>query len=334
MIAGRSTVINYWPELSLIIKMLNVIPKAIFFFFCLTAFLAGNLCQAGSFQPAGPDKELSIVTGIAPQAYLARRLAGEKANIIILTPPGASPHTFEPTPKQLAQLHNADIFAYGSLPFELRLAHKLQASAPQSLKLVDLNQGISLRDFTSQEESFELQAHGHNVSQAAGSHHHSTDPHVWLSLRLAAKQAQSLAGILAQIDPAHKETYEGNLAALQDQLQSLDQKLTRLLAPIKGQAFFAYHPAFGYLGDDYGLRQVAVELGGKEPGPKRMVLLIEQAKELGVKVIFVQPQLNPAGAESIARAINAVVVPMDPLVYDYLDNLEQMARQLSQGLSQ
>ena len=93
-----------------------------------------------------------------------------------------------------------------------------------------------------------------------------------------------------------------------------------------------YHPAYGYLLEAYGLKQEAVELEGKEPGPRRLAELIDEAKADHIKVIFVQPQFNPASAATVAQAIGGVVVSLDPLAYDYMSNLRALAAKIAKGL--
>jgi len=133
-------------------------------------------------------------------------------------------------------------------------------------------------------------------------------------------------------DPRHAAAYERNLKALQADLDEVDARIAEALAPLKGRKFFVFHPAFGYFADAYGLKQVPVEIEGKSPGPRRLAALIEKARREGVKVIFVQPQFSPRGAQAVAEAIGGVVVPMDPLARDYLKNLEHIAQQIKKAL--
>ena len=94
---------------------------------------------------------------------------------------------------------------------------------------------------------------------------------------------------------------------------------------------YVFHPSYGYFADAYGLRQIAVEMGGKEPGARQLARLIHRAKEDGVRVIFVQPQFSKSSARTIAEAIGGAVVPLDPLARDYLENLERMARDIEKA---
>jgi len=137
---------------------------------------------------------------------------------------------------------------------------------------------------------------------------------------------------LTRLDPEGREAYEDNYAGREADLKALDRRISEILAPVRGKTFFVFHPAFGYFARDYGLRQVAVETGGKQPGTRQLEHLIEEAKEQGVRVIFVQPQFARKSAEAIAEAIDGAVVPIDPLARDYLENLERMAERVEEGL--
>ena len=101
---------------------------------------------------------------------------------------------------------------------------------------------------------------------------------------------------------------------------------------MKGKPFFVFHPSFGYFADDYGLEQIAVETGGSEPSARQLARLIDQARSSDVRVIFVQPQFSRKSAETVAAEIGGAVIPIDPLARDYIENLEQMARAVEEGL--
>ena len=103
--------------------------------------------------------------------------------------------------------------------------------------------------------------------------------------------------------------------------------------PLQGKTLLVFHPSYGYFADAYGLKQIAVEMGGKEPGARQLARLIDRAKEDGVRMIFVQPQFSKGSARTIAEAIGGAVVPLDPLARDYLENLERMARDINRAFA-
>jgi zinc transport system substrate-binding protein len=184
------------------------------------------------------------------------------------------------------------------------------------LKIVDMHNGVKLRYFR--------RSKGSQVA----------DPHIWLDPKLVKIQAATIRKALSDIDPAHAAVFEKNLQAFQVDLDRIDARIAAILAPLKGSKVYVFHPAFGYFCGSYGLTQVAVEIEGKEPGPRQLTELIEKARADGVKVIFVQPQFAEKGAEAIAREIGAGVVPINPLPRDYLKGLEDMAAVIKEALLQ
>ena len=287
------------------------------------ALLAGS-CRPGARSEADSGK-VRVFVSIPPQAYFAERIGGEHVAVEVLLAQGQDPHTFEPTMKQMARLAGASLFIVAGMPFERRLGDKLAASH-SDLRILDTRKGIEL---------IPRAAHDHEAHAGDADHHDhrdQPDPHVWLSPRLAKLQAETICRGLADVDPAHADAYRANLRGLIADLDRLDKKIARTLAPLRGRSFYVMHPAFGYFADAYGLRQVAVEIGGKSPTLKHVEALIQRARADGVKVIFVQPQFSSKTAETIARQIGGAVVPMDPLARDYPAGLERMAASIRQAL--
>ena len=125
--------------------------------------------------------------------------------------------------------------------------------------------------------------------------------------------------------------YQRGYDALVKELEEVDEELKSALAPFRGNTIFVFHPAFGYLTDRYGLKQVAIETGGKEPAPSVLEEIIEHAKKEQVKIIFVQPEFSKTMAESIAEAIGGVVVTLNPLNPDYINNLKTMVNEIEKA---
>jgi zinc transport system substrate-binding protein len=267
--------------------------------------------------------QFGVFVSIPPQATFVQRIGNDNVKVGVLVGPGQSPHTFEPTPKQMAQLGKARLFFAIGFPFEKRILEKVTAANP-NLKVIDTRQGVPLRSMTGAEAHQDADEDGHKAGEP--------DPHIWLSPRLVKIQASTIALALAAEDPAHAADYHKNLKAFQEDLDRLDAKIVKALEPVKGKALFVYHPAFGYFADAYGLKQVPVEVEGKEPSARQLAAFIERAKAAGAKVIFVQPQFSTKSAEAVARSIGGAVVPMDPLATDYLANLERMAEKIDEAL--
>ena len=285
------------------------------------AVLAAALACGGCSRRDGSDQagKLRVVVSIVPQAYFAERIGGDRVAVSVLVGPGQSPHSYSPTPRQRAELEQAAVYFRIGVPFEDALAGKLSSAAPK-LRVVDLREGIVLRPEPGHEHD-----HAHD--------HGEMDPHTWLSPRLAGVQAAVMCEALVEVDPDGAADYRRRLAEVQADLAALDRKLAAALAPLKGRTFYVFHPAFGYFAAEYGLKQKAVQTGGKNPGPRQLQALIDSARAEGVRVIFVQPQFSDRAARAVAAQIGGAVVPMDPLARDYIGNLEQMADKIRKALS-
>jgi zinc transport system substrate-binding protein len=278
-----------------------------------------------------PAVKVKSFVSILPVAYFVERVGGPNVEVSVLVGPGQDPHTFDPTPKLMAKLANAQVLFKMGFPFEETLIKKVGSSF-KNVEVVDLQQGIKLRAMTEEETEAEEAEHGHGKAEEHGHEAGDMDQHTWLDPQRAKVQAKTIADTLIRIDPSHKDQYEKNLKGFQADLDAVHEQLTKALSPVKGKSFFVFHPAYGYFGDAYGLKQIPVQIGGKEPTARQLARLIELAKEDGVRVIFVQPQFSKKTAEALAKGIGGAVVPLDDLAPDYLKNLQEMAAKLDSAL--
>lgn len=300
--------------------------------FALTMSLL--LVSTGSSALAGDETKsqsrVRTFATILPIAYFVERIGGSDVEVSVLVGSGQDPHTFDPTPRLMAKLADAQILFKIGFPFEEALIKKI-VSTFKNVWVVDVQQGIALRTMTEAEAGAE-HTHGHGKK-----HNHSReselDLHTWLNPQLAKIQARTIADALIRLDPSRTEQYENNLKDFHVDLDSIHGQLTKALAPLKDKSFFVFHPAYGYFGDAYGLRQISVQLAGKEPTARQLARLIKLAKNDGVRIIFVQPQFSKKSAEVLAKAIGGAVVPLDDLSRDYLKNLRDMAAEIEAALS-
>lgn len=285
----------------------------------------------------GEKNKIPVFASILPQAYFLERIGGSHVDVEVLIGAGQSPHSYEPTPKQMAKLATAKAFFSIGVPVEKGVLRKIRQSHKQ-LIIVETQQGITYRY---------LAGHGHEHGEGDGKNDrtggneiHSPakagkktpDPHIWMAPKLVKIQARNIYEALNRLDPAHKQEYATNLYAFDADLDRVDARISHALAPLKGRKMYVFHPSFGYFADAYGLIQVPIEIEGKEPGARQLTKFIDRAKKDGVKVMFVQPQFSARSAEAVAKAIGGVVVPIDPLARDYLANLDRIAAAVEQGL--
>jgi zinc transport system substrate-binding protein len=283
---------------------------------------------------------LEVFVSIPPQKWLSDQLGGPLVITRVLVGKGQDPHTYEPTPQQITALSQAKIFFTIDLQFEEQILPKVKKTVP-NLHLINTADAISKIAMTEQghdepgHDRPEQAVHGPNDgAQTTGERHHAgLDPHVWLSPLNLKIMAATMTRALCATDPANQSVYEKNLLSLNQKLEQAHQEITHDLTPFQGASFLVFHPAFGYFAHAYHLQQRAVETGGKSPSPRQLANLIREARESGVRAIFVQPQFDPKSAEVIAKAINGEVIPLDPLAEDVLSSLKIMAARIKTALS-
>jgi zinc transport system substrate-binding protein len=273
--------------------------------------------RAGSRLPA--------FAGIPPVAYLVEQIGGQHVKVDVLVQPGQDPHTFEPTPQQVVALSRAAVFFKIDMPFESVLLDKVQRGN-RRLVVVDTTEGMrKLKMDASCGEEADEHEHEHHLAEG------QPDPHVWLAPALLKIQAALIAASLGRIDPDHDREYRQNLVALDERIDAVDRRIHKMLEPYRGRAFYVFHPGFAYFADAYGLKQKAVEAGGRTPAAKQLRALIQQCHADGVKTIFVQPEFAPQSAQVVAEAIGGSVVPLNGLAKDAVSNLEDIAQKIEQS---
>jgi zinc transport system substrate-binding protein len=272
----------------------------------------------------------TVAVSILPQTEFVAKIAGSAVKVISLVGPGASPHNYEPSPRQMADLSRASAWLTIGVEFETALLPKVKALYP-ALMIVDGAKGVRYRQLES--------GHGHDgEEEAAGAgdgeslQEGGLDPHIWLGFDAVKVQLSTILETLVNLIPERKASFEANYRAYLAQIDQVYGELKRDLASLEGGSVLVYHPSFGYFLDSFGIRQEAVELGGKEPTQKTLAALIKKAKEEGVKTIFVQKQFSSAAAKTVASAIGGVVVEIDPLAPAWLDNTRQMGGALKKAL--
>jgi len=275
----------------------------------------------------------TVVVSILPQSEFVARIAGGKVKILTLVGPGASPHSYEPSPRQMADLSGASLWlTIGGVEFEKALMPKVKALYPR-LRIVDTAAGVKFRTLESHSHEGEAVAPGAAPAAAGeGDPEGGIDPHVWLGRDAVKVQLSAATDALCVLLPADAALFRKNRDAYVAEIDAAFASLAKDLAPLKGRKVFVYHPSFGYFLDSFGILQEAVELGGKEPTQKSLASLIAEAKADGAKVVFVQKQFSTNAARTVAAAIGGVVVEVDPLAPDWLANIKAMGAALKRAI--
>jgi zinc transport system substrate-binding protein len=260
---------------------------------------------------------IPVFVSIVPQKYFVERIGGDQVSVEVMVKPGESPATFNPNPKKMSLLSQAKLYFSIGVPFERIWLGRIQSMQP-GLQFVPLHD--------SSHERLETD-HGHDHHS-----HASHDPHIWTSPAKVKIMAQKIKDAMTRTQPQKEKYFHDNLQAFLRDLDKLDGEIRAIIAGSTHRRFMVFHPAWSYFASDYGLEQVSIQEGGKEPGPRALQAIIEKGKKLGIKVIFVQKQFSLSIANKIARVMGATVREMDPLAEDYIENMRRTAKAISGAL--
>jgi zinc transport system substrate-binding protein len=287
---------------------------------CVTCLLMLIPAPAALAQEA----PMQVVVSILPQQYLVERIAGSRVDVLTLVQPGDNEATYSPGPATLAALDGARVWFTMGVHFEDAWLERITRDRPE-MEVVSLSAGLPLRRTED----------GAGAADAPDGHRHAgmPDPHTWTDPRLAARMVPVIADTLGRLDPPGAAGYADRAAALRDELLALHEEIAMRLAPIRGSTFIVFHPSWGYFADAYGLVQLPIELGGREPGPRSLAEVIRRGREAGVRAVFVQQQFSQRSALAVAQALGAEVVDADPLALDYVENLRRVSMRMAEALS-
>ena len=278
---------------------------------CIVLVLGLNTgCQRAD----SASRECDIYVTIAPLKYIVEQITGDDFDIEVLVPAGASPETFEPTPKQYISLNEAQmIFSTGLIEFETTLLNRLGDKS----HIVNLSRNIALIEGSC--------SHNHTDKE----HHHGIDPHIWTSpreLKTIARNAYDAIMVQYPDSAKYREAYN----RLARQIELLDEECRQQCATSSARAFIIYHPALTYYARAYGIEQIAVEADGKEPSAKHIAEIIEQAKAKGVKSLLYQKEYPRSVVEVLADDTGLEPQEINPLAENPLEFIRQTTRLVTQ----
>ncbi|WP_243158083.1 metal ABC transporter solute-binding protein, Zn/Mn family [Aminipila terrae] len=279
---------------------------------CLMAFTGCNTGQKDNAdksegQAVKPSKPIVAVT-IVPEKTFVEAVCGDLAEVITMVPPGSSPENYEPVPQEKEKFSKASVYFTIGVPTE---AANILPSAG-NLNIVHLEDKVSKvypdRTFESGER----------------------DPHIWLSPKRAKVMVMAIAEEMGRLDKGNKDIYKANADNYIKQLDNLDKEISDSLKAVKNRKFIVYHPAFGYIAEDYGLQMYALEEEGKESTIQHLKEMIDLAKKENIKVIFYQEEIDSSQSEAFAEEIGGKTMKLQPLSGDYINNLKKMAQTMAE----
>ncbi len=256
------------------------------------------------------ENQQKIVTvTIQPQKYFAEKIAGDRFEINCIVPIGSNPETYDPSPNHLIRVDKSmAYFKIGHIGFELAWMDKLIHNNPQ-MEVFETSEGIKVLAGTHD--------HGDDLNHR----HLDIDPHTWSSPKNAKIIIQNMYEAFVQLDPEGETIYRKNYEDLLAEITHVDSVMTQRLASVSGSMFAIYHPALSYLAHDYGLHQLSLEHNGKEASPASLKHAVDLARENKIKVVFIQQEFDVKQAETFARETGAKVVQINPLSYNWSEEL-------------
>ncbi|HOP10171.1 MAG TPA: zinc ABC transporter substrate-binding protein [Oscillospiraceae bacterium] len=282
---------------------------ALFIALLFSSLLLFSACSGTSSSVPEQAGKPIIAVSIVPEATFVQAVCGELADVVTLIPPGGSPENYEPTPDIMAQFEKASLYFSIGVPTE---SANILPNVADTVKVVSLADEVAAaypdRTFESGER----------------------DPHIWLSPKRVRVMVSAITREMSTLDPDNAAIYAQNANAYLAQLDEVDTQIKTALDGVQVKKFIVYHPAFGYLADDYGLTMYALEEEGKEATAQHLQAVIDMAKAENIKVIFYQSEIDSSQSESFAEEIGGRTIQLEPLSADYINNLKAMANLMAE----
>jgi zinc transport system substrate-binding protein len=265
-----------------------------------------------------PVQERKITVTIEPQRYFAEAIVDTLFTVETLIPSGVSPETYDPSPVQMLRLARSRAFFYvGGLGFETAWIDKLKANNP-AVRFYRTDLNINPTTYEA----------GSSKTEENHNHNFGNDPHVWVSPLNAITIVENMYSALAETDPENRETYLTNTQKIYRKIIETDTRIKEILKNSTQKSFIIFHPSLTYFARDYGLTQYAIESDGKEPSPEQLQQLILTARREGIRTVFIQQEFDSRNAEIIAKETGCRLVKINPLSYQWHDELLNIAKAL------
>ncbi len=260
-----------------------------------------------------PSESVSVVASIYPYGFLAQAIGGaDDITASIIVPPGAEAHDFEPSPKDIALLEDADLL---------------------------IANGAGIEPWLDEVQKTRSKLHKPTMIMAAG----ATNPHVWLDPNNMKRFAGMITTELVRIDPSHASAYKRRALELQKNLTALDSRIRKTLSSCEYDSAIVAHDAFGYFARAYHLELIPIAgiSPENEPSAKKIAELIDLARSKKVHAVYFESYADPTLAQTLAQEAGVISLPLDPVetisendlgTKNYLTILEENRKQLQKGL--
>ncbi len=269
---------------------LSLLLLAVYLFMAcnLRVYLGGD--DLGSSLVQDKQGKIKVLASIYPLYDFANRVGGDLIEVKTIVPLGADPHSFEPSPKLLAELQEADIFIYNGLGMEPWIKGALDLLKKKDILIIRASEGLDLIRYKPGQKA-------ENPEQG------DLDPHIWMDPMNAQLIARRIKEALIEKDEDRAKDYKENYSLFEEELNQLDEDFIRALDNIANKKILVSHSAFAYLAKRYGIEEIAVSgiSPHEEPSPRRLADLIKVVENNNIKYIFYETLSNPKIAETLAR---------------------------------
>lgn len=293
------------------------------------------------------EGKIVVAATIFPLADWARQVGGERVYVETLLPAGASPHTFDPAPRDMRLIAHSQVFLKTGLNMDDWGASLVRSAGEDGPRVISIGDVLLDEAKLPNVEHLDQSVENVGLDESLPHDHHghvhgNVNPHFWLDPQLAIASVIIIRDALIDVDPEGKTIYVTNADNYLQKLKDLDAALATALEPYAGQAFVSFHNAWPYLARRYHLKIAAVieEYAGKTPSEKYLRTVTDRLKTLGIRTVFTEPQLNPHVAEIIAEAVGGSVGLLDPYGTEgssdrgsYLDVMQYNTEQLAGALA-
>ncbi len=267
---------------------------------------------------------INTVVSILPEQTFVKAIGGNKVSVSLMVLPGNSPHTYEPKPSQMKDIAKASLYFAIGVEFENVWLKKFR-TLNKNMKIIDLTEGIQKQALVSHRHSKSSAAHTDTKEDIS-----AKDPHIWTAPENVRIIALHIYEALSAADPDNSTYYKANYEKFIQHIDRTDKQIRFILSHIaKGTKFMVFHPSWGYFAHAYGLEQLAVELEGKNPKPKELIMLVKEAKEKKIKAIFTQPEFSDSMAKVMASELKIKVIKVSPLAGNWSENLIKIANAIA-----
>lgn len=254
-----------------------------------------NNSSNNSLEDSGEQTELlNVVTTFYPVFEFASQVVGDSANVTVMLKAGQDSHHYEPSPKDLAAIYDADVFIYSSDYMETWVPAVLENIMESDVKVIEASQGIPFYEGDSNEEEEDLDHAGHN---------HIVDPHIWLDPVYASQMVETISEGMQVADEEHSKAYEKNTEIYQNELKQLDKEFQEAFEGVTNRTFVVQHAAFGYLARRYDLNQISVSslTSEQEISPGKLAEIGTFITENNIQTIYYQDSASAKVAETLAK---------------------------------